>query len=39
MNINATQASDISSALTMKKEAAVMASPPRNGSKARCRQP
>ena len=39
MNINAMQASDISSALTMKKEVAVMASPPRNGSKARCRQP
>ncbi len=39
MNINAKQASDIHNALTMKKEAAVIASPPRNGSKARCRQP
>ena len=39
MNINAMQASDIHNALTMKIEAAVMARPPRNGSKARCRQP
>ena len=39
MNINAMQASDIHKALTMKKDTAVMASPPRNGSKARCRQP
>jgi len=39
MNINAMQASDIHSALTIKKEAAVIASPPINGSKARCRQP
>ena len=33
------QASDISNALVMKKEAAVMATPPRNGIVARCRQP
>ena len=39
MNIKAMQASDIHNALTMKKETAVIASPPRNGSKARCRQP
>ena len=39
MNIKAMQASDIHNALTMKKDAAVIASPPRNGSKTRCRQP
>jgi len=39
MNIKAIHASDIHNALTMKKEAAVIASPPRNGSNARCRQP
>ncbi len=39
MNINAAQASDIHNALTMRKEAAVMASPPRNGSIALCRHP
>ncbi len=32
-------ASDISSALTIKKDVAVIASPPRNGIKAFCRQP
>jgi len=39
MNIKAMQASDIHNALTMKKETAVIAIPPKNGSKARCLQP
>ncbi len=35
----AREASDISSALTIKKDAAVIANPPRNGINAFCRQP
>ena len=35
----AREASDMSSALTIRKDAAVIANPPRNGIKDFCRQP
>ena len=39
MNMAARQASDMSNALMIRKEAAVIASPPRKGINAFCRQP
>jgi len=39
MNMLAIQASDMSNALMIRKEAAVIANPPRNGINAFCRQP
>ena len=39
MNISATQTSDISNALPMKNDDAVIAKPPMKGINALCRQP